>query len=159
MEASYAYVLAAAIGGLVGGLGHAIMSQNVAFTRKTTAGDYDFSGLRDLGVGLFSGFAWLLPNQSSWIGKTPNSPSDLILIALQTMLIGLAGSGWLTSQLDAGKLKGAVVKATGAVQNPAVAAKIAQAKNTGEIENLVDSLQPAGNSVAPSVSDNTTQPI
>jgi hypothetical protein len=56
------------------------------------------------------------------------------------MLIGLAGSGWLTSQLDAGNLKGAVVKAAGAVQNQAVAAQIAQAKNTSEIENLVSSL-------------------
>jgi hypothetical protein len=140
MEVCYEYVLSAAIGGLVGGLGHAMMSQDVAFTRKTTSGGYDFSGLRDLGVGLFSGFAWLLPNQKSWVGQTPSGPSDLILIALQTMLIGLAGSGWLTSQLNAGNLKGAVVKAAGAAQNQAVAAQIAQAKNTSEIENLVSSL-------------------
>lgn len=140
MEVCFEYVLSAAIGGLAGGLGHAMMSQNVSFTKKTASGGSDFSGIRDLGVGLFSGFAWLLPNQSSWVGKSPSSTSDLILIALQTMLIGLAGSGWLTSQINAGNLKGAVVKAAGAVQNQAVAAQIAQAKNTSEIESLVNTL-------------------
>jgi hypothetical protein len=139
MEPWYAYVIAAAAGGICGGAGHGLMSPDVTFTKRTSSG-YDYSGLRDLVVGLLSGLVWLLPNQNLWVGRNTGNTTDLILIALQTMLIGIAGSGWLTSQLSSNTLKGAVVAAASAAPNPKVATQIAQATTTNGVTQLVSTL-------------------
>lgn len=136
---SVSYVVSACCGGVVGGLGHAVLSPDVTFGRKTQAGR-DLSWLRDLTVGLFSGLVWLIPNQKSWFESPSISIDALILIALQTMLIGLAGSGWLTAQLSSASLKGAVISAAGSTPNQAIAAQIAQAQSTHEVEHLVSTL-------------------
>jgi len=124
------------------------MSTNYGFGKVDPAtGKPDFSGLTDLAVGFFTGLVWLLPNQNTWVNQTPKSLTDLVLIALQTMVIGLAGSGWLTSYLDSNSLeqdktalKGAVARAAGATANPDLAGQISQAKSVDDIVGLVSKL-------------------
>jgi hypothetical protein len=143
------YVLAAPLGGFVGGLGHGLVSDN-SFGKKLTADDpdRDYSGFRDLGIGLISGLVWLLPNQNLWVGTTFKA-SDVVRIALQTMIIGLAGSGWLTSYLNTNALKGAVVKAADANSNPAVSGQIAGAQSVNQIVSLVKQLNTPAQAQAP----------
>src|SRR5579863_6789312 len=105
MDFSWQYVTAAAVGGLIGGLGHALIGSTPGFGSPKPDGTKDFSGYRDLTVGFFSGLVWLIPNQNTWVDVTPKSASHLVLIALQTLVIGLAGSGWLTAHMDADGLK------------------------------------------------------
>ena len=138
MDFYWQYIVAAPIGGLVGGLGHGLVSDNT-FGRKLDATDRDYSGFRDLGVGLISGLVWLLPNQNLWVGASFEA-SDLVRIALQTMIIGLAGSGWLTSYLNTNALKGAVVKAANASPNPTISGQIDHAQSVSQIVNLVKKL-------------------
>jgi hypothetical protein len=147
MDFSWQYVTAAAVGGLIGGLGHALLSTSPGFGSTKPDGTKDFSGYRDLAVGFFSGLVWLLPNQKTWVDLTPKSGADFVLIGLQTLVIGLAGSGWLTSHLDADGLKSdaktlqnAAAKAAGAAPNPDVAAQISSATSADQVAKLVSSL-------------------
>jgi hypothetical protein len=148
MDISFGYIVSAAAGGLIGGLGHALVSSNPGFgSVDPSTGKKDFSGFTDLAVGFFTGLVWLLPNQSTWVNQTPKSLDQLVLIALQTMVIGLAGSGWLTSYLDSNSLeqdktalKGAVAKAAAATANPGLAGQISQASSVDAIVGLVSKL-------------------
>lgn len=142
MDHTLSYVIAAALGGLIGGLGHALISDNPGFGSGAPGTTRDFSGYRDLAVGFFSGLVWLLPNQTTWFtpAASPNPIGSLVLIGLQTMIIGLAGSGWLTSYLDNGSLKSAVVLAAQSQPNASVANQISATNSVAEITDLVHKL-------------------
>jgi hypothetical protein len=144
MDPIYKYVLSAALGGLAGGLGHALVSDNLAAPKRDPiTGDLNFGWIKNVFVGLFSGLVWLLPNQNTWSGdRSKGEPKDLILIALQTLIVGLAGSGWLTSYLQTKGLQGAVAKAAVAQPDPTVAGQIAGAKTVKDVLTLVNQLKP-----------------
>ena len=131
------------LAGSLGGLGHALVSDlMIAPHRDPVTGNLDFGWIKNVFVGLFSGLVWLLPNQTTWTTGTASS-QDLVVIALQTLIIGLAGSGWLTSYIQTDKLKGAVAQAAGADANPEVANQIAGAKTVGQVLKFVQQLSPS----------------
>jgi hypothetical protein len=144
MQSVWRYLIAAALGGLVGGFGNALLSDTlIAPKRDPVTGNLDFGWIKNVFVGFFSGIVWLLPNETSWKdGK--GSATDLVLIALQTLIIGLAGSAWLTAYLNNDKLKGAVAQAASAQPDNGIAAQIAGAKNVGQVLEFVKKLNPSG---------------
>lgn len=144
MQSVWRYLIAAAMGGLVGGLGNALLSDAlIAPKRDPVTGNLDFGWIKNVFVGFFSGIVWLLPNETSWKdGK--GDATDLVLIALQTLIIGLAGSAWLTAYLNNDKLKGAVAQAASAQPDSGIAAQIAGAKNVAQVLEFVKKLNPKG---------------
>jgi hypothetical protein len=141
MSTPWCYLLAAAAGGLSGGLGHALVSDMmIAPHRDPSTGNLNFGWVKNVFVGLFSGLVWLLPNQDTWKEGRGGSV-ELILIGLQTLIVGLAGSGWLTSYLQTGVLKGAVAEAAGSHQDANIAGQIASAKTVGQVLKYVDQLK------------------
>jgi hypothetical protein len=93
-------------------------------------------------VGLLSGVAWLVPNADRWTNVSSPSYSSLGMIAIQTLVVGLAGSAWLTAYVNGNRLKGAIADVAGKPADPQIATQIAGAKSTREIMNLIEKLRP-----------------
>lgn len=143
MDVFFQFLISATAGGAIGGLGNAVLGEGLSgITRDSVTGKLDLGTWKNLMVGTLSGVAWLAPNADRWTNVSNPSYSALGMIAIQTLVIGLAGSAWLTSYVNGNRLKGAVADAAGKQADPKIASQIAGAKSTNEIMNLVKKLCP-----------------
>lgn len=142
MDPFFDFLIAATAGGLVGGFGNAVLGEGLSGITRDGAGKLDLGSWKNLFVGGLSGVAWLAPNADRWTNSHDPGYSALGMIAIQTLVIGLAGSAWLTAYVNGNRLKGAVADAAGKQADPAIATQIAGAKSTQEVMHLVSQLQP-----------------
>ena len=142
MDAFFDFLIAAPAGGLVGGFGNAVLGEGLSGVTRDAAGKLDLGSWKNLLVGALSGAAWLAPNADRWTNTRDPSYSALGMIAIQTLVIGLAGSAWLTAYVNGNRLKGAVADAAGKQPDPTIATRIVGAKSTKEVMHLVSQLRP-----------------
>jgi hypothetical protein len=143
MDVFFKFLISATVGGLIGGFGNAVLGEGLSgITRDSISGKLDLGSWKNITIGVLSGVAWLAPNADRWTNVTTPTYSSLGMIAIQTLVVGLAGSAWLTAYVNGNTLKSAVADAAAKQGDPQVASQIAGAKSTKEIVGLLAKLQP-----------------
>lgn len=142
MDVFFKFLIAASVGGLIGGFGNAVLGEGLSAATRDAAGKVDLGSWKNMLIGILAGVAWLAPNADRWINTVTPTYSSLGMIAIQTMVVGLAGSAWLTAYVNGNQLKGAVAEAATKQQDPHIATQIVGAKSVKEILNLVGQMRP-----------------
>jgi hypothetical protein len=144
----YHLVGAVCLGGVIGGLLNSMLAGPLGSTNANRA-EFDPGYLKNVFIGMVAGFISWLPNLASFASATHViGPADLIGACGCTILVGISGAKWFTSQADQRKLeddrtqlKSALVQAATKVPDAGAAQRLAGASKVAEMVDIVRNLK------------------
>jgi hypothetical protein len=148
MEYSLYHVVGAVcLGGALGGLVNSMLVGPLTLP-SWQGTEFDPGWVKNVFIGMVAGFVAWLPSLATFASAGHViAPADLIGACGSTILVGISGAKWLTSQAGQQKLedekvqlKGALVAATAMASDPAAAQRIAGTTKVAEIVNIVKGL-------------------
>jgi hypothetical protein len=144
----YHVVGAVCLGGAVGGLVNSMLVGPLTLP-SWQGTEFNPGWVKNVFIGMVAGFVSWLPSLATFAaaGRTITQ-ADLIGACGSTILVGISGAKWLTSQAsqqqledDKTQLKGALVQAATKAPDVAMAQQIAGTSKVADIVNIVKNLK------------------